>query len=1281
MKINQTLKKWLIVTMVGVMTFLSLSQIHTIKDIDVLADETEDSNADKPKNAGVYSESELTAVLPSAFYDARNEVTSDDDKEVERRETLTHNVNEVIKNNFGNIGLFLGQATEVENKWGSSTAPISVDTNDKNDYFASSDLNSYYNFGHAIHHLERTSLTMNSSNMKVSNTLDTLSHSMSALTKLGVRLMRDYDPSPLLFSLYLTEENKQRTQWLDLPRHYSLETEADGNKLVAIVQNNPTLKEAWSLLRRPAIGGSTTLVGSIVIIAVIFLIASGIVMGAFNGRSSGENYRKALVRIVISFVGIPIVAMLLHYGINTFADVVEPDVTQEEQQAQQGIREHLNLADWYATGFAVPTGVELRIVGGKFKFTQDQVERINNYTYTMVTKGPSGQPDSESGNKPDPVAVFDRLVVAGTDLNVHVPVFSEKSGWDGYNVKVVGNTIKENEEKLGTFDVSASRINYMVSRNKGSTSDGVTVVTGAPTNITENAGEHNFYGLSPLAAHNMMRSSFSGGIIAADRSKAPAMSAVAIYAVPEEAGSGLNPIVRFLATMGMVIAAVKGLATIFTTGIGGIIGGTAGTAVGRTAGMGQAIGGGLALVGGVVGMGIIMDLSFILLDEMAVILYDMFVGVTGDASLIEPIREWVNDWPKILSILKGPIVGILNKLAGAITFVVTLITVPKFGKIPITIFGEKMAELPGLFAEKAQMMENRFTGDFRGGSARGSSMGQSITNQSNQMMDSSGKQLAGVGAAGGAVLAMGASKLGESLSNKAEGMKEDSKGTDSLSTKDATDKDNTDDTKAMDTSSVGNNEYNQELAVDETTAVDDEIVDVDENQSSVNSEDELSSEEQIAQDQAIKDKENAKDSQNAEKAETLTKDTKSEMQGGDKESTKDSLTSSNDSETSDTGQGIPLDKDGNPIPKESTEGSGTEQVGTDDSMVPSENQGGLLDADGKAIPHESTEGLHGDASSNDLKSTPDGNMSNEASNRSDSINGVSAPNLSQDFAGNESFKEDNTGIDHINQENKEGGDFSNVNTNDTLNEHAVSDNTLDSESFSNVSVGGRSNGQGSPTGGKGNPSGGTSQTKAPAEKSATERMSKGTPTLTAKNKSVGGGSSGSNKSTSNNKVSKPNTSKGGLGSENVSSRKPAGGMTGGHTNNKSQGKTQTPNKNAPINTQSVNSKSDKGFKMSPDKVLGAVGQGLQSAGGPVTTERATKAAKLAAASIIGGNFQQQAHNELKKAQGGVVGEGVDQTAQKTNHQSQEQQRRNAQRVEEERLLQEELDREYDNNLR
>ena len=100
-------------------------------------------------------------------------------------------------------------------------------------------------------------------------------------------------------------------------------------------------------------------------------------------------------------------------------------------------------------------------------------------------------------------------------------------------------------------------------------------------------GGNNYYGLNPISAFNLIRSDFSGSGITATATVYPSIAYVAfdvnsLHSYSDSASTNMNALTRFIACFTLVLAALKGLITIFTAGFGGLISGGVKTAVGSS---------------------------------------------------------------------------------------------------------------------------------------------------------------------------------------------------------------------------------------------------------------------------------------------------------------------------------------------------------------------------------------------------------------------------------------------------------------------------------------------------------------------------------------------------------------------------------------------------------------------------------------------------------------------------------------------------------------------------
>lgn len=1274
MKTNIKVKQWLAIVMVGLFTFLSVIQAVPI------GTEGQGLNIQEVEASGKFNNSELTSVLPSAYYETKNAVTGDEETFDEKSKQFKTNVRKVADEHYGNVGLFVGFPGESDSQLSALNTSNALSINESNNQFKSSDVKRYYAFGAAVQNISKKGIKSKKVEESAQKTVDGIANSAKSLTKAGARLIENYNPTPILLSLYLTEGGRSHdNNWVaGIPSHINLANYPD-NKLVQIIQNNESLSSILKLVRVSPTGSETasmTLFSWIVFGMVIMLIITGVLMKVINGRAAGENYRKAVVKIFISSLAIPLMATLLHYGVETFVDVTDPDITPEEEHAEKAIGEHLNFADWYATGFAVPEGISLKISDERFILSQDQIRAINNYSYGMVVGG---------GSEPSAEKVYERLMTAG-DQNFAQPSYIEKDGWDGMTMKKVGDTIVSNDEDV---DIEKSMFSdadgsYMHGfRNEMSPgSDGEYTVSGNVSLFQGyTSGDSVNYGMSPLASYNMMRSSFSGGNITSSLAK-PQMASVVYSAYVGSNGREMNGIVKLIATYAMIMAAMKGLASIFASGIGGIFSGAVRGGLGSTAGMGQGIGGIIALVAGVLGMGLIMNISFIFLDELYSIFFDIFKGTTaGDPTMLDPLKDMVDDLPGFFAIFKPFLKGALENIATLVITIASAIALPKFGKIPINLFSQKMSELPSSFAEKAQRMENRFTGDYRAGATGRGGSSAAFNSQVSQIAGDTKNQMAGVGeaaaAGGGMILGLAGGGIA-SLGDRMMG-----------------------DTEEGDMSIDGDPDDNGGGPDGDGSGGEESINAIDQN---------FEGEERVDEDNLDGDEGNDVNSLEGDKA-GKGEDKTGLKEGGSKDSISNSKSekatqaSSKDLINGAAGKNESIEGDSKTIDSskekaESTNIEGNQSVAGDKNF--DENLNEKFDSGGEYASNNTSEGASSQQNVEGAKQEIDGNQSiaGEKTNLDQSggvnqsyaneqkapeatpsggasIGSTGQTNISNETGGkNQQFDGNNTQTLSQSDKHQTAVDAkSNVNSNLSANEKSINqqsqDIKQDSNSFvksqrSSVNTGGNSQGKsvtgqnkqtsGTPSGGRANIHSGNSksQTVTNQNKQSTNQntgsksvgnLKNGTPTMNNKSNNPQTKNQNTQRNTNQkqNNVNQSTRNNKGMQSVNTNQNqnapnKPTNNQTNTNTQNTQStgGNAKVPNKNT-------------SFKMKAGKFTRAVGKGMQSAGGEVSVDRAVKAAKHgASAAFIGGHAQQRTQTDLNRAQGKVNVPRTNSVNQQTN---------------------------------
>lgn len=720
--------------------------------------------------AAAIEDVDLLLVAASAFGEARKVMNATDN---DLKDIFVSNTSAIIGNKWPNMGLIIGARDSLSGSiWSNYQSPLTLSRSEVTTY-GDSNLEDAYNkykaFGYAVQNLNSNAQKSQGSAVAVEEGLDAMSAAAIKLSSFGVKFLNDYNPGPVLIALY--DSSYLAT--------YS------SNKLVQIVLNNDVLKNIITLFGDPVVTiGATNWSFFVVINAVLAIVgfALSLLLTLLGNRSIGDGLRKFIIRIFIGTCGIYLIgnfmSIMLGWVNETMLDVGQSDESRY-------VEENLNLYDWYLTGFKLPSGTNLQIDSkGNFIFTPDIVRSINEYTYGRIHGGG------------DDAAIKAQMESYTQSSNVGIASFimpsysSGEEGGEAWSTDVYYAVLKnyaENKEDLmddggnessplhdgGSFTLFKSRYFWMSDMQMDQNGDGWTA---------SGYGGDNFYGLNPISAFNLIRSDFSGSGITATATVYPSIAYVAfdvnsLHSYSDSASTNMNALTRFIACFTLVLAALKGLITIFTAGFGGLISGGVKTAVGSSQGLGQALGAVIALLGGIIGISLIMSMTMSLLDTV----YGIALEIVGDTevlnSFLQPVQEAVDDIPALGTVL----VGICRSIAEAIMTLVLALTFPKLGGIPITVFAQYMADLPGHMAERAQMIESTLMsgrssagggfGGPRGGSGQyGRMAGQMAGNAFSSASRQTGAIVGAGMAAAGSLAGAGLSLAGKQLNKKADGL-------------------------------------------------------------------------------------------------------------------------------------------------------------------------------------------------------------------------------------------------------------------------------------------------------------------------------------------------------------------------------------------------------------------------------------------------------------------------------------------------------------------------------
>lgn len=720
--------------------------------------------------AAAIEDVDLLLVAASAFGEARKVMNATDN---DLKDIFVSNTSAIIGNKWPNMGLIIGARDSLSGSiWSNYQSPLTLSGSEVTTYGDANladAYNKYKAFGYAVQNLNSNAQKSQGSAVAVEEGLDAMSAAAIKLSSFGVKFLNDYNPGPVLIALY--DSSYLAT--------YS------SNKLVQIVLNNDVLKNIITLFGDPVVTiGATNWSFFVVINAVLAIVgfALSLFLTLLGNRNIGDGLRKFIIRIFIGTCGIYLIgnfmSIMLGWVNETMLDVGQSDESRY-------VEENLNLYDWYLTGFKLPSGTNLQIDSkGNFIFTPDIVRSINEYTYGRIH---GGGDDAEIKAQMESYTQSSNVGIASFIM----PSYSSgDEGGEAWSTDVYYAILKnyaENKEDLmddggnessplhglDGFNLFRSRYFWMSDMRMDQNGDGWTA---------SGYGGDNYYGLNPISAFNLVRSDFSGSGITATATVYPSIAYVAfdvnsLHSYSDSASTNMNALTRFIACFTLVLAALKGLITIFTAGFGGLISGGVKTAVGSSQGLGQALGAVIALLGGIIGISLIMSMTMSLLDTV----YGIALEIVGDTevlnSFLQPVQEAVGGIPVLGKVL----VGICRSIAEAIMTLVLALTFPKLGGIPITVFAQYMADLPGHMAERAQMIESTLMsgrssagggfGGSRGGSGQYGRMARQMAGNAFSSASRQTGAIVGAGmAAAGSLAGAGLSLAGKQLNKKADGL-------------------------------------------------------------------------------------------------------------------------------------------------------------------------------------------------------------------------------------------------------------------------------------------------------------------------------------------------------------------------------------------------------------------------------------------------------------------------------------------------------------------------------
>lgn len=726
------------------------------------------------RSSAAVSDVDLLLAASSAFGEARKAMNSTNP---DAKEQFIKNVESLVGSgyNWQNMGLLLGPRDALSGStWNVFQSPTTLSSteiqNYKSDGLAAA-YNKYKAFGHAVELLNADAKKSHSSTASIEEGLDSMSSAALKLGNFGVKFLNDYNPAPVVLAFY--DSSNLAT--------YS------NNKLVKIVSGNQIMKQIVCLFGDKVGGTGVSFFVLINAVMAIVVFAISLILSLMGNQSVGDGFRKFLMRIVIGTVGIYLIGNLMSIMLKHVSETV---LNVDAAESVSYIENNLNLYDWYLTGFTIPTGTELKISkDGQFQFNAEAIRQINKYTYKRLT-GKEG--NAEDIKKRMENYTQDKNLITASFVTPTYKSLTDEEGegqaWATDVYYALMENFASNVDLMDGADSESSPLHAYAGKQFSTGMSRYLWMSGLRMSEGNNGTwtcsmltfSDNYYGINPISAFNMLRTEFSGDNITATSTVYPTLACVAYDAINVKdttSSNNMNSVLRFIAIFTIIMAALKGMITIFTAGFGGILSGGVKTATGSSYGLGQAIGGVIAIFGGLIGISLILSVTMTLLDAFYGIAMDLLSGSEIIDSILAPIEDAVGDIPLIGDIIMGICAGIVEFL---LTLIFSL-TFPKLGGIPINVFCQYMADLPGKIAERAQMIEGMLmTGRTsaghgmppRPGGGGGGAYGRMASAQAAQGFANAQRQavgvMAGIGAGVAALGGAGLTAAGKALNKKGD---------------------------------------------------------------------------------------------------------------------------------------------------------------------------------------------------------------------------------------------------------------------------------------------------------------------------------------------------------------------------------------------------------------------------------------------------------------------------------------------------------------------------------
>ena len=706
-------------------------------------------------NAVDYEGVDIPSLIPTAYKkaqsaakedqkaaaDASSSSTSSSSEASKTAQKSMANLNDNVKHlmdsgNFGTTGLFFGPVSGDSNAeaYGALTNSVGLDKAGLQSFSANTGqkekVEAYHAFGLALSNLQDGAKKTKPEVIGLERAVNSFENVAKAFATFGIQMVKLYNPLPVVAAFY---DSSYLTN-----SAYTGRTDTDGNQLIRMINSNRSLSSFVRLFGDPVTVGTVTVSRSFMITGVLIFLSFGVAAFSriFNGQRTGITLRKSLVKFVIASIVLPLVSI---HGSNLLNWVDELRKSDSVSREEQIISNNLNIYNWYKNAaFGLPSGVSLQVKDGRFQFTEDIVKAINKHssvnkmsadgsrvgisdiiggpTTTDLTGGLASIGKSKTPAEKNDLALTNEIIsMAKINNNRSKITFSQTYGlgdgstgktlpWDTTSIRTYAEALSGNQkyEPKSADVVTNDYVNV----------NGLTA-SGSGINFTYTGSTSGgSYGISPIAAYNMMASTFNdnGFVVKTNTGDitTPTVAGGVVTGFSPDATVKAPGIVRIFLLVSMIFVGVKSLMSIVTSGFGGVFRGGIGSSIGSAEGAGSLIGGVIAITLGILGLSVIITLALDLLDVIWQFIYkliftpDIVKSIDAATSDFLGVFDWI---PGLRQQITGPIQFVMMVMA--------LLMMPQIVKAPIISYGEYIAGLPGIFAERFKAWESAFTGDYR----------------------------------------------------------------------------------------------------------------------------------------------------------------------------------------------------------------------------------------------------------------------------------------------------------------------------------------------------------------------------------------------------------------------------------------------------------------------------------------------------------------------------------------------------------------------------------------